>query len=152
MISLPSAFKRAFISIEAFASLAFATAFFSLALISFSSTPPHRLELYQLQLAEDIAEVSVKSGTLSEGIRAFARGGGIAGNELEGNGPGGKALEREYSEVIGRLGDYCLKVEVSGRKIEENCRDGVVSTVQARRIVFDGENFVELRISLGFYS
>ncbi|MFH1443116.1 MAG: hypothetical protein ABIG96_03725 [Candidatus Micrarchaeota archaeon] len=62
-----------------------------------------------------------------------------------------QSLEAEYSSLISQLGDYCLKVEAEGNKVEINCdskRNSFAKRFHSSRLWFDGNGFFELKMDL----
>lgn len=98
--------------------------------------------VYRYQLAQDFLEVSVKNqNTLSE-IRGFADGDSAA-----------KAfLQNKYSNLLASLGDYCLELKAKNNSLQANCGSQKNVWVSATRVVYDGNDFFELTLRLGFDS
>ncbi|HIH20911.1 TPA: hypothetical protein HA244_06620 [Candidatus Micrarchaeota archaeon] len=138
--------KNSFASIEAFiALLAGAVAFSSiLHLLSAGEAQTPFSTLYGFQLAQDFLEVSMRDPALRENIISFSKGDAFAAN----------ALEEKYSLLLQKLGDYCLELEASEKKLQVNCAGTPSLLVGGQRLFFDPptNGFFEVRITLGFYS
>jgi len=137
--------NKAFVSIEAL--LALLLAGFALTILPalLSAHPNSALEtVYEFQLAQDFAEVSVSNPQTLSAIKDFAKGDISAG----------AFLEEKFSRVLGEAGDYCLELKAREKVLHLNCRNDKMQKVSASRIIFDetGNSFFELDVSLGFYS
>lgn len=128
---------KAFASFEAMLALLFAIVSFLALLPLFS--PQQSQGLYEYQLAQDFAEISVSQPRLKSAIADF-RGGSQSSKEFLGS---------EYARILGGVGDYCLELD-AGERLEVNCERAFSSTAAASRILFDGEDFFEMRILLSF--
>lgn len=93
---------------------------------------------YLHSLANDFQEVAAKA-YYSE-FAAFSRGDLLAG----------KKIRREFSSLIGRLGDYCLIIEARMNSLELNCEKknelNFKKIIPTSRLFFDGDDFFELKM------
>jgi len=121
-------------SIEALLSLAAMTA---LAGYSAADAGLWHGEVRMAQLVQDLLEITVKN---QENI------GGVI--ELHATGKS-DFLEKKYSSLLEQLGNYCLGLEVEGRVLKVNCAQEPGRVVSGERIVLVGNEFAEVRLSLG---
>lgn len=124
---------RAFVSFEVFLALLFAVSAFAFLL---PSHPPSYSVFYQYQLAQDFLEVSISNQELFWEIVVFE------------DGSSGVLLQSKYASLIEEAGDYCLELKAGGKTLKANCENGFSSKISVSRMVFDGEEFFELQISL----
>lgn len=122
-------------TIEAVLSLAIALIFVSYAQPALSGGYG-ALKLYQV--AQDVAEVSVKNKQTVNELNAF----------LEGSLVAKKSLEEKYSRISRGLG-YCVEIDLDGKKISANCFGSPSMRASAERIFFDGNRFVVLSAGVG---
>ncbi|VVB67293.1 Uncharacterised protein [Candidatus Norongarragalina meridionalis] len=95
-------------------------------------------DVYRHQLAQDFAEVSVRSAETREALCMFAAG----GNEKE--------LKGYYAELLSRLGGYCLRVGAGTETMDVGCSEGRAFQVTASRALLCGEEFIDVRFTLSF--
>ncbi|MFH0922677.1 MAG: hypothetical protein V1811_01310 [Candidatus Micrarchaeota archaeon] len=98
--------------------------------------------VYRYQLAQDFLEVSVKNQNTLVEIRDFANGDSNAKT----------FLENKYSALLASLGDYCLELKAKNQMLQANCANQKNIWVSATRVVYDGNDFFELTLRLGFDS
>ncbi|MFH1056255.1 MAG: hypothetical protein V1717_00435 [Candidatus Micrarchaeota archaeon] len=132
---------KGFVSVEAFLALLFAITSFAVLVPSLEARPSF-LSVYEFQLAQDFAEVSLKNAETLEKLREFSGGSDSAG----------VWLEEKYERLAGGLGDYCVEIEVKERVLKAHCEREPFSKTSVSRMVFDGKDFFEVRFAVGFYS
>ncbi|MFH0835262.1 MAG: hypothetical protein V1881_02880 [Candidatus Micrarchaeota archaeon] len=95
-------------------------------------------DVYRNQLAQDFAEVSVRSAETRESLCMFAAGGSD------------KELKDYYGGLLSKLGNYCLRIEVGTEKTDVGCSEGQAFAVAASRALLCGEEFTDARFTLSF--
>ena len=95
-------------------------------------------DVYRNQLAQDFAEVSVRSAETRQALCAFAAGGDD------------KELKEYYGGLLSQLGGYCLRIEVGTGKTDVGCPEGRAFAVTASRALLCGEEYTGARFTLSF--
>lgn len=130
--------KAIVFSVEAILSLAIATSLLGFAALH-NAVPSHA-PLYEYEVTQDLLEIGVKSEENSAAIADWAKGSDSAE----------AFLERKYSRVLAGIGDYCLELEASGKKLEVNCVSRGKQNISAKRLFFDGRSFFEVKAVVYF--
>ncbi|MBI5228921.1 hypothetical protein HY991_02335 [Candidatus Micrarchaeota archaeon] len=128
----------AILSIEALVSVLALTGF---VMLLAPAPAPTLKEVYLYQLVQDVLEISVKSDENREKIIGFAS----EDKEVV------EKIKKEYSRMMSALGDYCLVLEMNGKKLEANCAKPLEErreALKAERIVYDGRRFMVLQASI----
>jgi len=130
--------RKSFVfSIEALVALAAAVA---IAAYPLADAGTFYGEVHMAQLVQDLLEVTVKSPENAGALASFASAG---------NSP---VLEGKYAAMLKQLGNYCLRLEASGKSMEVNCGNMTAggSEFSAERIFWDGAGFTAAKLALSF--